>query len=144
MTIEEEKTLGKKTLFEIQRQNEILQDLALQSFVDRVSRSLLAHIAPTPFDFHFYVVKDQDPNAFAIPGGYVFVTTGLLTLADSEDELAIIAMLLDDYYQQMLHAPAKPAQPPASGKPPRKPKSGRSRSGRRRRGKGRSSPTGAS
>jgi predicted Zn-dependent protease len=88
MTIEEEKTLGKKAVLEVERQNEILQDIALQSFVDRVSRSLLAHIASTPFDFHFYVIKDQDPNAFAIPGGYIFVTTGLFTLADSEDEVA--------------------------------------------------------
>ena len=53
-------------------------------------------------------------------------------LAESEDELAIIAMLLDDYYQQMLHAPLpQPAdQPPQAEKS--RPRSGRSRSRSRR------------
>jgi len=88
MTIEEEKNLGKKTFLEIMRTDEVLQDLTLQRFLDRVGGSLLARIGSTPFDFKFFVVKDQDPNAFAIPGGWIFVTTGLLTLAQSENEVA--------------------------------------------------------
>ncbi len=45
-------------------------------------------MGPTPFEFKFYVVNGLDPNAFAIPGGYIFVTTGLLVLAENEQEVA--------------------------------------------------------
>src|SRR6185295_1331090 len=63
-----------------------------------------------------------------------FITLGR-SLAESEDESAIIAMLLDDYYQQSLHAPvAAPVKEPASpAQGPKQSDSGRPRSRRRRR-----------
>jgi len=88
MTIEEEKNMGRKVFLEIEKSSEIIKDIPLQKFVDRIGRSLLTQAGSTPFDFNFYIVKAQDPNAFAIPGGYIFLTTGLLVLADSEQEIA--------------------------------------------------------
>ncbi len=88
MTTEEEKKLGKKVLLEIQREADIVRDLNIQAFVERVGYSLVDQLGPTPFDFRFYVIKALDPNAFAIPGGYIFVTTGLIVLADNEQEIA--------------------------------------------------------
>jgi predicted Zn-dependent protease len=88
MTIEEEKNMGRKVFFEIEKSTEIIKDLPLQDFVDRIGRSLLTHAGSTPFDFNFYIVKAQDPNAYAIPGGYIFLTTGLIVLADNEQEIA--------------------------------------------------------
>ena len=88
MTVEEEKNMGRKVFLEIEKSTEIIKDLPLQDFVNRIGRSLLTHAGSTPFDFNFYIVKAQDPNAFAIPGGYIFLTTGLLVLADSEQEIA--------------------------------------------------------
>jgi predicted Zn-dependent protease len=88
LTTEEEKILGKQVFSEIEMTGTLLNDLSLRSFVDRVGRSLVAEVGSTPFEFRFYVVKSQEPNAFAIPGGYIFVTTGLLVLAESEQEIA--------------------------------------------------------
>jgi predicted Zn-dependent protease len=88
MTIEEEKNMGRKVFLEIEKSSEIIKDIPLQKFVDRIGRSLLTQADSTPFDFNFYIVKAQDPNAYAIPGGYIFLTTGLLVLADSEQEIA--------------------------------------------------------
>jgi len=88
MTIEEEKNMGRKVFLEIEKSSEIIKDIPLQKFVDRIGRSLLTQAGSTPFDFNFYIVKAQDPNAYAIPGGYIFLTTGLLVLADSEQEIA--------------------------------------------------------
>ena len=65
-----------------------MNNLPLRGFVDGIGRSLVAEVGPTPFEFKFYVVKSQEPNAFAIPGGYVFVTTGLLVTAENEQEVA--------------------------------------------------------
>jgi predicted Zn-dependent protease len=88
MTTEEEKKLGKKVLLEIQKEADLVRDLNVQAFVERVGYSLVDQLGPTPFDFKFYVINALDPNAFAIPGGYIFVTTGLIVLADNEQEIA--------------------------------------------------------
>jgi predicted Zn-dependent protease len=88
LTAEEERKLGKQVLLDIERKSEIVDDLILQGFIERVGRSLVSYASPAPFDFQFFVIKEQSPNAFAAPGGYVFVTTGLLVLAENEDEVA--------------------------------------------------------
>ena len=88
LTTQEEKNLGKQVFSEIESSGILLNNLPLRSYVDGIGRSLLAEVGPTPFDFKFYVVKSQEPNAFAIPGGYVFVTTGLLVTAENEQEVA--------------------------------------------------------
>jgi len=88
LTTEEEKKLGKKVLVEIEKSGYVVRDLALQAFVEKVGYSLVDQVGPTPFEFKFYVIRDLDPNAFAIPGGYVFITTGLLVLAESQQEIA--------------------------------------------------------
>ncbi len=88
MTSEEEKKLGRKVLEEITKHEDLVRDLSLQGFINRVGKSLLSHIGPTPFDYDFYVIRSRDPNAFAIPGGHIFITTGLLGLAENEAEVA--------------------------------------------------------
>src|SRR4030043_1137056 len=88
MTVEEEKKLGKQILLEFEGKVEMVRDLSLQNFIEKVGYSLVDQVKPTPFEFKFYVVNAPDPNAFAIPGGYIFVTTGLIVLAESEQEIA--------------------------------------------------------
>lgn len=90
LTTEEEKKLGEKVLFEIEKAGVIVRDSTLQNFVEKVGYSLVDQVGPTPFEFKFYVINALDPNAFAIPGGYVFVTTGLLVLAENQQEIAAV------------------------------------------------------
>ena len=66
------------------------------------------------------------------------------SLADNEDELAIITMLLDDYYQKMLHTPATPPQPPVPPKPASKTRSSGGRRRPRRGGRTGSTRSGTS
>jgi predicted Zn-dependent protease len=88
MTTEEEKKLGKKVLLEIKKEANFVGDLNVQAFIEKVGYSLVDHLGPTPFEFKFYVINDLDPNAFAVPGGYVFINTGLIVLAENEQEIA--------------------------------------------------------
>ena len=88
MTTEEEKKLGKQILLEMEGKMEMVRDLTLQNFIGKVGYSLVDQVGPTPFEFKFYVVNAPDPNAFAIPGGYIFITTGLIVLAENEQEVA--------------------------------------------------------
>jgi len=88
MTTEEEKKLGKKVLLEIEKKADFVGDLNVQTFIGKMGYSLLDQAGPNPFEFKFYVINALDPNAFAIPGGYIFVTTGLIVLAENEQEVA--------------------------------------------------------
>jgi predicted Zn-dependent protease len=90
MTTEEEKKIGKQIVLEIEEKVGLVRDLTLQTFIEKVGYSLVDQVGPTPFEFKFYVINAQDPNAFAIPGGYIFVTTGLLVLAENEQEIAAV------------------------------------------------------
>jgi len=88
MTIEEEKKLGKKIILEMEKKVDWVRDLTLQGFINKIGYSLIAQAGPTPFEFKFYLINGTDPNAYAIPGGHIFVTTGLLVLAENEQEVA--------------------------------------------------------
>jgi predicted Zn-dependent protease len=90
LTAEEEKKMGKKVLLEIEKEADFMRDLTIQTFIEKLGYSIVDQVGPTPFEFKFYVVNGLDPNAFAIPGGYIFVTTGLLVLADNEQEVAAV------------------------------------------------------
>ena len=88
MTAEEEKKLGKKILLEIEKNVEWVRDLTLQAYINRIGHSLVAQVSPNPFEFKFYLINGTDPNAYAIPGGHIFLTTGLLVLTENEQEVA--------------------------------------------------------
>jgi len=88
MTTEEEKKLGKKVLLEIEKEADFVQDLNVQAYVEKVGYSLVDQLDLNPFEFKFYVINELDPNAFAVPGGYIFINTGLIALAENEQEIA--------------------------------------------------------
>jgi predicted Zn-dependent protease len=88
LTAEEEKKMGKTVLLEIQKEADFMRDLTIQTFIEKLGYSIVDQVGQTPFEFKFYVIDALDPNAFAIPGGYIFVTTGLLVLAENEQEVA--------------------------------------------------------
>jgi predicted Zn-dependent protease len=88
MTVQEEKELGDKLALQIQQNVVMINDPLVTAYVDEIGRRLLKEAHDSRFDYHFYVVKEQEPNAFAIPGGHIFVTSGLIRFVDTEDELA--------------------------------------------------------
>jgi predicted Zn-dependent protease len=66
----------------------IVDDRALQAYVSTIGHRMADAAPDRQFEFRFQVVDDEAPNAFALPGGYVYVTRGILALTNSEDELA--------------------------------------------------------
>jgi predicted Zn-dependent protease len=65
-------------------------EAALRAYVDRVGRALAAHVEPEfgAIKWEFHVLDSDVVNAFALPGGHVFITRGLLAKFDSEAEVA--------------------------------------------------------
>lgn len=82
------KELGKQFLAEARKQYHFVKDQEVVDAVNQVGRRIVTAAGGDPEGFHFFVVSEIEPNAFAIPGGYIFVFDGLLTKLDSEDELA--------------------------------------------------------
>lgn len=88
ISIQQEKELGAKFAVEVEKQHKVVADQEVQAYVDRLGRRLLAGASHVEFDYTFKVVEDDSLNAFAIPGGHIYVHTGLIKAAQNEAELA--------------------------------------------------------
>ena len=86
-SLEKEIALGRQLAQEVQRQAKLNSDPIITEYVNRVGQNLVRNSdAKVPFTFQ--VIEADDLNAFALPGGYVFVNTGLIVMAEEEDEFA--------------------------------------------------------
>jgi len=86
-SLEKEIALGKQLAQEVQRQAKVVDDPLLSEYVNRIGQNLVRNSdAHVPFTFR--VIEGDSPNAFALPGGYVFIYTALIKIASEEDELA--------------------------------------------------------
>ena len=86
-SIEKEIALGKQMAQEVERQAKIVEDPVIAEYVNRVGQNLVRNSdAKVPFTIK--VVDDEEINAFALPGGFFFVNTGVLLNADNEAEMA--------------------------------------------------------
>lgn len=89
-TIEDEKKIGAEFHERLLRSDLIIQNERLNDYIDRIGRRLLSSGQKAPFDFRFFIVRSQAINAFATPGGYVYVNLGLVNLAENEGQLASV------------------------------------------------------
>lgn len=90
ISIEEEWQLGQQLSQDIAKQVRFNEDPTVNAYVRSVGQRIVAQ-TPAPFNqmpWDFHVVEDPAINAFAIPGGHVYVNTGLLANADNASELA--------------------------------------------------------
>ncbi|WP_146209821.1 M48 family metallopeptidase [Vitiosangium sp. GDMCC 1.1324] len=90
---EDEKKLGDQLAAEVKQKEKVLNDPQVQSYVNTVGQRLVAQSPKKerPFPFDFTVIDAPDTvNAFALPGGHIFVYSGLIRAAGNEDELAAV------------------------------------------------------
>ena len=80
--------LGRRFFLAARSELPLIEDPVVNEYVDRVGRRLLPALGAQQFEYHFYVVQHPALNAFAVPGGYVFVFSGLLARVANDDELA--------------------------------------------------------
>ena len=84
----QEAALGRSIIREIRRQGVIVNDPELTEYVQSIGHRLAAQVNNGDFEFEFFVVDNPQINAFALPGGYIGVHTGLIEASGNEDELA--------------------------------------------------------
>ena len=86
-SLEKEIAMGKQYAQQVEQQAKIINDPVISEYVNRVGQNLVRNSdAKVPFTIK--VIDSEEVNAFALPGGFFFVNSGLLLKADSEAELA--------------------------------------------------------
>lgn len=88
ISIHKEDQLSREFMESVLSYFELVKDPLITDYVNRVGQRILSHMPPQPFDYRFFVIKENTYNAFAGPGGVIFVHSGLFEIMESEDELA--------------------------------------------------------
>jgi len=88
MSEAQEIELGKSMDGEVRREMGLYEDAELQRYVESVGMRLARSSQRPTLPWHFTVVDEPAVNAFALPGGYIYLTRGILPFLDSEAELA--------------------------------------------------------
>ena len=86
----EEKQFGEAFFRSLHAQVTINQDSEIQQYIQTIGEKLVAHSDTPSYPFHFFVVLENDINAFAGPGGYIGVNSGLILMTEAESELASV------------------------------------------------------
>jgi len=88
ISAEEERELGAQEAEKVEKSMGLVDDPEIVAYVKTVGHRLAEYSPRQDVDYTFQIVDLGVPNAFALPGGYVYVSRGLLVLVNSEDELA--------------------------------------------------------
>jgi len=87
-SLDDEKKLGREFYEKMEKGNALFQNERVSDFVTLVGERILAHSDKAPFEFKFSIIRSSAINAFATPGGYVYLNQGLINLVENEGELA--------------------------------------------------------
>jgi predicted Zn-dependent protease len=90
ITPAEEKEFGEAFFRSLHSQITINQDAEIQQYIQTIGEKLVANSDAPSNPFHFFVVMENNVNAFAGPGGYIGVNSGLILITEAESELASV------------------------------------------------------
>ena len=87
-TEDEEVRISREFRREAKKEFKFVNDPEVERYVDRIGQRILSAMGPHSFDYRFFVVQDSQLNAFAVPGGTIYMYSGLIERAKSTDEIA--------------------------------------------------------
>ncbi len=90
MSESQEIAIGRRDDALVRKQYQVYPDKALQDYINRVGQRLARDSDRPNLQYHFTVLDSPEVNAFALPGGYVYITRGILAYLNSEAELAAV------------------------------------------------------
>ena len=90
LSTEEERAASEEFLASVRRQLDLIQDDYANDYINDLGQYITKTLETKSFPFQFYMVKDNNLNAFAGPGGHIFFYTGLIEMMDDVDELAAV------------------------------------------------------
>lgn len=86
--LNKEQKLGKELSEDIEKKHEVVEDLNQNSLIAEIGNKLAKVSGLKGMNYHFKILNIEGPNAFSIPGGYIYVTYDLFDYIQSDDELA--------------------------------------------------------
>jgi len=89
-SLQQDVEIGRRSAMEVERQMPISNDPRLNAHVNRVGKRLARNSSMPGLPWRFKVINSPQINAFALPGGFVYVNRGLIQATRSEDELAAV------------------------------------------------------
>jgi beta-barrel assembly-enhancing protease len=87
-TIDDEKKVGKEFYDKLASHNILLENKRLNEYITNIGNLILNDNKQVPFEFHFSIINSSAINAFATPGGYIYINKGLINNVENEAELA--------------------------------------------------------
>ncbi len=90
LSIEQEANLGKEFLARMKSRFQFLEDDFANTFINEFGTHLSAALDTRPFPLKFYIIKEDELNAFAGPGGHIFFFSGLIEAFDNLDQLGAV------------------------------------------------------
>jgi predicted Zn-dependent protease len=90
MSEEREREIDRHEAKRVEEQLGLVADPDINTYVDAIGQELASHSPRKGVEHHFAVVEMDEPNAFALPGGHIYVSRGLLLVANSEAEIASV------------------------------------------------------
>jgi predicted Zn-dependent protease len=87
-TIDDERKVGKEFYDKLASHNILLENRPLNQYITNIGNLILNGNKQVPFEFHFSIVNSSAINAFATPGGYIYINKGLINNVENEAELA--------------------------------------------------------
>jgi len=87
---QQERQIGEQSMFEIRADKSYLDDAEVSDYLNQLGYQLVANSNEPGQEFEFFALNDNTINAFAMPGGFIGVNTGLILTAQSESELASV------------------------------------------------------
>jgi Zn-dependent protease with chaperone function len=87
-TPEQDVEIGRQSAAEAEQQMPMVRDAQINDYVNRIGQRLAANAGGPQFQYQFRVVNSTDINAFALPGGFIYVNRGVLEQARNEGEVA--------------------------------------------------------
>src|SRR5262252_7718718 len=85
---DQEAQLGKEAAMQVEREMEVIHNDEVEHWLNQIGQSLAKAPQANAYPYYFKLLNDDSINAFALPGGPMYVHTGLLKAADSEGEVA--------------------------------------------------------
>ncbi|HTN72771.1 MAG TPA: M48 family metalloprotease [Methylomirabilota bacterium] len=87
---DEDARISREFRREAKKQLKFVEDPEVDRYVDGVGRRILSAWGPQPFDYRYFVIDEPVLNAFAVPGGSIYIYAGIIDRARSTDELAAV------------------------------------------------------
>ncbi len=88
ISVKKEEEMGREFMRVVLEHFELIEDPFIVDYVNKIGNKIVLALPPQPFNYHFYIIKEDTYNAFASPAGNIFINSGLFEAMESEEELA--------------------------------------------------------